>query len=197
MSDHIIRVNWLHDKSKWPRWGGHFDYSKYAEQVLAETWARKRQMIVESVIGHDDDAFDFIISGTKAEAKFQSTEKLVLEYRRLDGTPSGLSTTKSDRYIMVNQGWSNKVMDKVGKIRVFKTKQLQQLVWQNVEAGTNMVEYAAVNGPGSRCVVLDSRDVMHDWLGDIPMTWEDGGAAYNFGEIENFSNPYFNKLNVA
>ena len=197
MFDHIVRVNWLHDKTKWPRWGGHFDYSKYAEQVAAEFWARKRQMIVESVLGHDDDTCDFIISGLKAEAKFQSTSDLVLEYRRADGTPSGLSTTKSDRYIMVNQGWSNMVQAKVGKVRVFKTKHLQQLMWQNVEAGTNLKEYPADHrGPGAKCVVLDSRDAMHDWLGDVPMTWEDG-AAYNFGEIENFSNPYFNRLNVA
>ena len=180
-----------------------FEYSKWAEQVVCEWLSRKRQMVIESITQGKDTRYDVMMSGKKIEVKFQTSRFLSIEYAYADGTPSGISLTESDHYLMVNQGSSSRSdgsWSKVGKVRLIPTHLLVDAMKRKIAEGNITVWQPGITGPGSRCVHLDPKtDLPRDgWIGDVGYVEENDNVLFDFGPTpKEWSNKAVAKLAEA
>jgi hypothetical protein len=183
ISNTIVSVNRLQNGSD------KFAYSKYAEALAAHCLAKNKQWIVESFSFGNDPTHDVIISGKKIEVKYQSTSYLSIEYARPDFTPSGISLSESEYYMMINPGKSKvkgtiDTYKQVGKMRLIKTNDLLKAMYAQIEAGNTIVHPAGPKGPGSRVVKINPKTINHDWLGDIECVFDEDGCLFNYGTVD-------------
>lgn len=187
MSHAVINVRKLWNDSMWDgQFFAKFDYSKWAEQIVCEWLSRKKQMVIESITQGKDARYDVMMSGKKIEVKFQSGRYLSIEYAYADGTPSGISLSEADYYLMINQGSSSREdgsWAKTGKIRLIPTHLLRDAIKKKIDSGIYHEWPAGKTGPGSRCVHLDPKtDLPRDgWVGDVGYAETDAGPVFDFG----------------
>jgi len=110
----IINVNKLTDLKS-----GH---SIKAEIAIMNTICYWYDLEPKGVTTGNSPGYDFRINNTTIELKISSKgEKGLIEIAKVDGSPGGLSATKSDLYAFLNPAGNN-----VGKLRLIRTLELKQ-----------------------------------------------------------------------
>lgn len=141
---------------------GDFSYSEEAELRLCELVYGKG--MVEGVTqGYNADYDVLLTDGTKVEVKFTRSKDIFIEEAYYDGTPSGLSITKADVYLIVHKGYWD---GDIGKI-----KEIPVNVLNAVRNKCRYKEYQPSRaGPGSKGFILGAELGNNDgWLGNVGM----------------------------
>ena len=92
-----------------------------AEKYIQEWICNQYNFIAGNITEGFNPDYDFSIANTKVELKVSTkgTTTSSIELSRDNGDPAGLSATKSDVYLFLNQAGPD-----IGKLRVIKTKDL-------------------------------------------------------------------------
>jgi len=141
-------------------WGQEgFDLTEKAERKITE--------MVFGTIDHvtkgNSPGYDVQAMGLKIEVKFTNSNTIFIETSRFDGTPSGLSVTQADYYLVVHTGYFNK---KIGKVKLIKTLDLHNLN-KSMVCKEKVYKPWAQGSPGARGFVID-RELKNDgWVGNI------------------------------
>lgn len=184
MSNMMIDVRRLWDKTLWTNSSDNYNYSTLCEGYVAEVIARRKQWTIDAITQGQDDRYDLMMSGKLIEVKVSSGYVLKLEYRRENGKPSGISTSKADYYAMLNASRNG-----VGKLRLIPRAQLLELVYKKLEDGVFKFAGGANGEQGYYYVPVNPYDEMYNndgWLCDVPYTSTDTGTGvsvvYDLGE---------------
>ncbi len=158
----------------------HFEYSKLKELELLTLVAD--MMKWPSARGDRqgyNPGYDGWIGEKTFEVKFQSSAEMIIEYARYDGTPSGISLSTADYWLLVNR--SSIKAKPAGKVRCLPTATLRDYVDQSIIMNNVRVYEPSASGPGSRNVTLDPWKLGDDgWMFDVPAILEfDKVIGYN------------------
>ncbi len=131
-----------------------YDYSKLCEYDIQNHVSKVYNLKKGDVSKGFNPDFDFKLNNTSVELKISSKENLQIEYARDNGEPSGISVSKAKLYMTLTPGWTGKYQH-VGKLRIFKTWQLQDCIEPLKDDPNHCIEYPPHDGGrGSRCVVI-------------------------------------------
>lgn len=130
-----------------------------------------------------DSSYDFRIKDKTFELKIMSTPFYNIEVSRANGDPSGLSSSHTDYYAIVNPGWL--FGQEVMKLRIVKTADLKEAVTKSTKVKVyNPNEH---NSLGSICHQIDPR-MPHDFLGYFKITDKIGKDYFvDFDDLTFFS----------
>ena len=136
-----------------------YKYSELAEQAAADLVFGPCCQITEGF----NNKYDFVTpSGKKIEVKFTNNSKIFIEEEYYDGTPSGLSVTEADYYLIFCTGiWKGK---KIGKAKLIPVTDLL-----SIAPSCKRKSYpASTKSPGARGFILDRELGQNDkWIGNI------------------------------
>jgi len=135
-----------------------YDLSEKAERKIAEMVFGS----VDHVTKGNQPGYDVQAMGLKIEVKFTNSNTIFIETSRYDGTPSGLSVTEADYYLVVHTGYFNK---KIGKVKLIKTADLHDLNKSMVCPTKSYEPY--LGSPGSRGFVINKELKNDGWVGNI------------------------------
>lgn len=169
---------WNHPNKK------HFEYNQALEEQIISIIPDMQ--LLEQTDGFAPE-YDVIVSlfdssvkleiKTTGRVQLSTTNGIDIEFSRLDGSPSGLTATKSDYYMILSTEFNKGKL--VGKIRLFPKIVLVRLA-DKADTFGELYEYPQTNsGPGSVYFELDPYSKSHDeagghvWVGDFAVN-EDG-----------------------
>lgn len=163
-----------------------------AEVAIAEWFAQWSgwRIIMPPIREYFPD-FDFVVSAPKCRAvargeikiSSRGTSQGMLELARADGSPSGLSATTADFYLLLNTNTPTS-----GKIRVVRTYHLREYAATRYHCAQAV---AASSGPaGSLLLPLDLRATQIQDLMIAELPWDATARAYNFDPSTFRYNPY-------
>lgn len=176
------------------------EYSAHSERVVSEYLQRHLGIQFVSMTEGYAPEYDVLMSDGKYEIKITQNEYISVEFARADGSPSGISVSESDFYLIVHKGygtWIDGKMRAVGKVRRIPTQTLKKVALSVAEHDESriLVHEASVHGPGSMCVRLQASKLANDfkscgvkdgWIGDILLdTSSNGEKIYDFGQEGN------------
>ena len=171
-----------------------YSISRQIEQIILDKLVALyglQQEDVEISQGCDSD-YDFRIKDKTFELKIMSTPFYNIEVSRANGDPSGLNSSKSDYYAIVNPGWlyGKEVM----KLRIVETNTLRDVVKSN----TKVKVYPAneFNSLGSICHQVDPR-MPHDFVGHFSIKDKIGKDYFvDFEDLTFFSLGRFCEIKI-
>jgi len=139
-----------------------FDLTEAAERRITEMVFGN---VIDHVSGGRSPEYDVQLkNGKKIEVKFTNSNKIFIETSRYDGTPSGLSLTEADYYLIVHTGFFNR---KIGKVKLIPTVRLKALDVAEI-CETKAYKPWKEGSPGSRGFVIDRELGKADgWQGNI------------------------------
>ena len=119
---------------------------------------------VKEVTKGNNPGYDVLLTnGTKIEVKYTNSQAIFIETSRYDGTPSGLSKSTADYYLIVHTGYFNK---KIGKVKLIPTQTLRDLSVLGRCITKSFEPYK--NSPGSKGFYLNKELNGNDgWIGNI------------------------------
>ena len=124
-------------------------YNSRAENAIALSFCYHYDMVLNEQSYGLNSGYDVIINNKKVEIKVQTSGSPFIEYANYDMTPSGITLTNSDIYMILNPGMSMGV--RYMKMRLFYTRELYRWVDNNVQNGAKDIAYKPDSmGPGSR-----------------------------------------------
>lgn len=185
IQDNIIVIRNLNTDRFKPK--DKYEYSEAAETVLANLIEKPFNLIAENLTRGNDSRHDFELrskvtdKSRTTELKITGKDDLSIEYAYEDGSPSGISVSTAAIYMTLSGGWTGQGFraQHVGKLRMFKTYQLREIV----ESLKTMPKYCKNydgngEGRGSQCVVL-TKELIKTYnidigLMDIGLVKEDG-----------------------
>lgn len=132
--------------------GTNFSYNDSAEDAIVDALCSNFNLADNGGPAGYAPEFDRIINNTKVEIKIQSCSSPFIEISKFDGkTPSGISLTESDLYLVVNPAGETM------KMRLFYTKELKNWVERMLEKHPEKLEPRKPDnlGPGSCGFFLD------------------------------------------
>lgn len=207
MDNHmLVNVKALWDRTMWPHRNDHFLYSKLCEGFACEFLYRITRWSVRSFTEGVDARYDVLINkaGTdiKVEIKFQTNDKIEIEYARADHQESGIFVSESDFYLVFNKGYSRDRATNewltVGKMRLIPTDFLRRKVLEKIERQEFFVYEPSGWSPGSRVVRLDPREDLHlqdGYISDVDIVIQDDMLMYDLGPVPNtWLHPTIEKL---
>lgn len=140
-----------------------YSYNTQAENAVALSFCYNYGLFFnEHSIGLKSE-YDCIINHKKVEIKIQSGGAPIIEYMKYDGSPSGITLSEADVYMVLNPGTSNGV--KFMKVRLFSTalikrwintqlkNEVDPIVFKPNSTGPGSYSYKLPIGPG--CPVPD------------------------------------------
>ena len=162
-----------------------YTYSHMCEQAIL-AWVCTRRSIDPSEIIMAPDGYhpqyDASVRGIKYEIKFTKYSQIQIEYARYDGTPSALSLSEADHYLMISSGRSKvngQWMD-VGKVRLYDKNYLVKEAKKQIDIGNIVAYKPSPSGPGSLNVQFNPKLLIDDWVGDIEMNVTEAGTIFSF-----------------
>lgn len=189
IQDKIIENWWLnHDRFKEKDM---FEYSEAAETVVANAVEKPFNLIAENLTrgncpSHDFDFRSPVSEKTrKTELKITGKDDFHIEYAYENGSPSGISITKSDVYLTLAGGWTGtgSRAKHVGKLRMYKTDKLKEIVdWLKTKPKFCKNYPRDGKSRGSRCVVLTKellKDLNSEGLPSLDIGLMDIGLVLN------------------
>lgn len=175
--------------------GANFSISKQIEQLIVEQLQKLYDLPdsqVEISQGYNS-AYDFRLAEKLFELKIMSTPYYNIEVSRASGAPSGLTSSKSDYYIIVNPGYlyGKECM----KIRIVSVPALKQAV--NLNTKVKFYEPNIHNTLGSVCHQLDAKTLEHDFVGIFEIVEKRNTDYYiDFASIQFFPLGRFCSLHI-
>lgn len=173
-----------------------FTISKQIEQTILDQFVLLYNLTAKDVeISQGmNSLYDFRILNKLFELKIMSTPYYNIEVSRWNGSPSGLSASKSDYYLIINPGYL--YQKEVMKIRVVTLASLKEAVKTNCRV--TVYEPNNLNPLGSVCHQLDPKGLAHDFVGTFDIVEKTTSNNYyiDFNSINFFPLGRFCSLNV-
>ena len=146
-----------------------YKYSEEVESFLQHLTAEVYSLRVGTVTEGYNPETDFDLNEKSVELKITSFDDLTIEYARENGEPSGIELSTSKVHMTLSGGYSSvgRRWKHVGKLRIFKTWQLREIIEPLKGNPKYCKEYPAHDGGrGSKCVVLN-KDMLKTYNIDI------------------------------
>lgn len=198
IQDNIIVIEHLRKDRFKPK--DKYEYSEASETVIANLLEKPFNLTAQGITKGYDTSKDFDLCSNvtnkvrSVELKITGKDDLYIEYAYEDGTPSGISISKSNLYVILSGGWSGqgRFAKHVGKLRMFKTHQLRDII----ETLKTMPEYCKDfpsydGGRGSKCILL-TKELIKTYNIDIGLM--DIGLVKKNGKIIGYD---LNDLNAC
>lgn len=168
--------------------GRNWEYSKQAERTLLVWVCQKLNIDCTSIRlteGYCPE-YDAEVGNILSEIKFSSKQKLNVEYAWANGEPSGILLSHAKQYITVSPGYSSDGAggwNLRGKVRIYRRLDLLREVVKDMEANRFVTFPANEHGPGSRCVVINPKQIHHVWVGDIDYELKNHKTTFIFPDL--------------
>jgi len=117
-----------------------FNYNDKVEAIIQNIVADILELPKGTLTKGYSPNYDFIIGNSKYELKISSKKNFVCEFAKNDGTPSGISLTESDYYIVISPGWT-KLYGEAFKLRIIPTKYLLEYPRNTIIEYSNTLNY--------------------------------------------------------
>ena len=139
-----------------------YDYSEDAEYALCSL-VYGEENIKKITNGYNADYDVLLTNGKKVEVKFTNSHNLFIEESYYNDTPSGLSITEADVYLIVQKGTYRNGQE-MGKIKEIPVQTLK-----NVKHLCRIESYEPYKySTGSKGFILDKELGQNDgWIGNI------------------------------
>lgn len=125
-----------------------FSYNTKAENAVAVSLCYNYNLLFNEHSVGLNSQYDCIINGKKVEIKIQSGGAPIIEYMKYDGTPSGITLSEADVYMVLNPGMS--AGTKFMKVRLYNTAYLRQWIDTQLKTDAEPIVYKPDGtGPGS------------------------------------------------
>ena len=169
-----------------------YQYSENVEAFIRDAVAETYSLEAGEVTKGFDPSLDFRLNKKTVELKVTAFDDLHVEYARDNGDPSGIELSKAQVTMTLSGGYSGSGRNwkHVGKLRIFKTYQLREVIEPLKGNPLYCKEYPAHDGGrGSKCVVLNKELLktynMDIGLFDIKLVKNKKGwiIAYDFNNV--------------
>lgn len=125
-----------------------FPYNTKAENAVAVSFCYHYNLMFNQHNTGLHSEFDCTINSKKVEIKIQSSGAPIIEYMKYDGTPSGITMSEADVYMVLNPGLSGST--KYMKVRLYNTALMRRWIDTQLKTEAEPIVYKPDgSGPGS------------------------------------------------
>jgi hypothetical protein len=152
-------------------------YTKEAEEILLNLVAKTLELPFKGLTQGNDSRYDGIVGDYKIEIKMTGANIergdnrfcIPIEYRRKNGTPSGIMKTEADFWLTCSPGWDDRYKDYFGKLRFWNVKKLRNHCWNSIKTELDE-QFGKNDNDGGSMVILafpKKLDYMQTYMGEV------------------------------